>query len=408
MTSSPVSKAAQQLDPQSHFSLIDGSMCQGLPEDLQHHDGDHDHDHDHDEVPKVTWRLITMIVLTGTVFLAELITGQITKSLSLQSDAWHMLSDEIALIIGFIAHTLSKKPPTPTMTFGWARTEVLGGLINATFMLAICLMIALDAIERFIDPPQIQKPLLFLIVGGIGLVANVIGLLMFRDHNHSDNIRGVFLHVFGDFLGSIGVIVTALIYYFSDWKWKIYIDPIFSILIVLMLVKGSVDLFKKTSMTVAERCPDSIDSTEIEEELCRIEGVVAVHELHIWELSKSGYLAMIHIVIESQSLAKAILERVHNMIMRRRIYSVTVQMELSGDFPDSVDHLKHCVYASSFGRAKRVFSTPPVYRHTIGCPHVNFPGIESTENSDSHNHDQDDDHGRRAADWRGADETVEP
>jgi zinc transporter 1 len=339
-----------------------------------------------------------MIILTGTVLVAELATEHITKSLSLQSDAWHMLSDEISLIIGLIARRLSKKPPTPTMTFRWARTEVLGGLVNATFLLATCLMIVLDAIERFIDPPQIQQPLLFLIVGGIGLFANVIGLFMFHDHSHSDNIWSVFLHVFGDFLRSIGMIITALIYYLSDWTWRAYVDPIFSILIALMLVKGSVDLFKKTSMTIVERCPDSVDSTEVEAELCGIEGLVAVHELHIWELTKLCYVAMIHVVFESTDLTKTVLEHVHNVMIGHGIYSTTVQMEFSGDFPDSVDHLKHCVYTSRFGEAKRVVSTPPVYLHKIGCPHVNVPGVESTEDSDSH----DDDHGH------GADEIMEP
>jgi zinc transporter 1 len=366
--------------------LMDGSNCGEFLSHLherEHGHEDEHHDHDHSHTPKVTWRLTTMIILTGLVFLAELITGQITGSLSLQSDAWHMLSDEGALIIGLIAHRLSSRPPTPTMTFGWARTEVLGGLVNATFLLAVCLMIVLDAIERFIDPPEIKQPLLFLVVGGIGLLANVIGLFMFHDHSHSDNIRGVFLHVFGDFLGSVAVIGTALIYYFTDWSWKSYIDPIFSVLIICMLVRGCVDLFKRTVKTVAERCPASVDCAEVEAALRRIDGLVAVHELHIWELSKSRYIAMIHLVVASKDLNRTVLEQVHNLMIGYGVYSSTVQIEFADDFPEGIDHLGHCFYASSFDQANRVFLTPPVYRHTIGCPHVNLPGVEYADEGHS-------------------------
>jgi zinc transporter 1 len=266
--------------------LIDPAHCKEFIDFLHEREGHgHEHhDHDHSHAPKVSWRLIAMIVLNGIVFVAELVTGFITKSLSMQSDAWHMLSDQASLCIGFAAHRMAKKPPTSTMTFGFARTEVLGGLVNATFLLAVCLMILFDAAERFVDPPEIQQPLLFLVVGVIGMVTNLIGLFLFHDHSHSDNIKGVFLHVLGDFFGSVGVIATALLYYFADWEPKKYADPIFSILIVLMLAKGCSSLFKKTAMTVSERCPDSVDTEKVVSELTKIQGLLAVHELHIWEL----------------------------------------------------------------------------------------------------------------------------
>jgi zinc transporter 1 len=315
------------------------------------HGHDHHHGHDHSHVPQVSWRLTLMIGLNGLVFIAELVTGYITRSLSLQSDAWHMLSDQASLCIGLIAHRMSKKPPTATMTFGFARTEVLGGLVNATFLLAVCLMILFDAIERFVDPPEIQQPLLFLVVGGIGLLTNVVGLFLFHDHGHSDNIKGVFLHVLGDFFGSVGVIATALLYYFADWEPKKYADPVFSILIVLMLIHGSSELFKKTAMTVAERCPDAINSEEVAAELMKIEGLLAIHELHIWELSKSSLLAILHLVVDSKERNRPVLEHVHNLMIGFGVYSSTVQIEFADDFPEGMDHLGHCFYASSFGKA---------------------------------------------------------
>jgi cobalt-zinc-cadmium efflux system protein len=213
-----------------------------------------------------------MIVLNGIVFIAELVTGFITHSLSLQSDAWHMLSDQAALCIGLIAHRMSKRPPSPSMTFGYARTEVLRSLINAIFLLAVCLTIFFDAIELFIDAPTIEQPLLFLVVGTIGMVTNMIGLFLFHEHGDSDNIRGVFLHILADFVGSVGVIATALLYYFADWEPKKYAGPVFSILNVFLIV--------------ADRCPDSVNSDEIAAALQKMEGVLRVHELRNWELSK--------------------------------------------------------------------------------------------------------------------------
>jgi zinc transporter 1 len=385
--------------PSSHIDdkmrLIDPRNCEEFMTyfDERKREGKHGHghDHDHSHSSKLSWRLITMIILNGLVFIAELVTGYITQSLSLQSDAWHMLSDQASLVIGLIAHRMAKRPPTSRMTFGFARTEVLGGLVNATFLLAVCMMIGFDAISRFIEPPTIQHPLLFLVVGGIGLITNVIGIFMFCDHENSDNIKGVFLHVLSDFFGSVGVIATALLYYFSSWELKKYADPIFSLLIVVMLIRSSIRLFKKTVMTVAERCPDSIDSIETADALMKIEGVVAVHELHIWELARDIFLAIIHIVVDNREQHQTILGQVHNLMIGRGVYSSTVQIEYVDEFPEGIDHLGHCFFASSFGNAKRAFLTPAVYRHIIGCPHLNL-NDDHNEHEHEHKHGNDDSH----------------
>lgn len=256
---------------------------------------------------------------------------------------------------------MSKRPPTPTMTFGYARAEALGGLVNATFLLAVCLMIFFDAIGRFVTPVEIKEPLLLLIVGGIGLAINAIGMFLFWEHDNSDNIRGVFVHVLGDFFGSIGVIATALLYYFVDWEPKKYIDPLCSVLIVFILVRGSADLFKKTALMAAERCPDSLNSEDIAAELMTIEGVVAAHELHIWELSKGSLLAIIHLVI-SPDFIRSVLERVHRVMIGHGIYSPTVQVEFADDFPEGGEQFERCYYGVAFDQNKRVFVTPPVLR----------------------------------------------
>lgn len=371
-------------------------------ENKQHHDEhehDHSHHHDHDHCHGIpadkhdSTKLMVMIGLNAIFFLAELITGFITKSLAMQSDAFHMLSDEAGLIVGLVAHKMSRKPPTPKMSFGWARAEVLGGLANSIFLLAVCLMLFFDCIERFIEPHQILEPILFLVVGFLGLAINIVGMFVFHDHSHSDNLRGVFLHIFGDFLGSIGVIISACIVTFTNWSWKYYVDPIISIFIVIILVNGSMKLAIKTSKKVIERCPDDIDAERVNEELLKIGGILAVHELHIWELSRDHNIALIHIVIDSREKSKLISQQVSNLLLGFGVYSTTIQSEYADDFPEGVDKTASCFYGSTIGHEKRVFSTTPVFHHTIGCPHVNIPGSEPEHHYDhDHEHCHDHDH----------------
>lgn len=351
------------------------------------HDHHHDHDHDHNHAAEgVTWRLILMISLTGIFFFAELITGIITKSLSLQSDAWHMLSDEMSLIIGLVAHEKAKKPPTKKYTFSLARAEVIGGFTNAIFLLAVCMTILFEAIERFIKVEEIVEPKAFLIVGILGLLVNAIGIFIFHDHHHSDNIQGIFLHIIGDLLGSVAVVISAAVCQWTTWNGRFYLDPACSIFIFIILVYGSQGLLRRTGSILLESCPEYIDVELIKADLMKIEGIVAVHELHVWELCKEIYLALLHVVVDSKERNKKVLEQCHNIMISHGVYSTTVQIEFVDDFPQGTDSVGSCFYATSFGSDKRIFQTPPVYQHSIGCPHVNLPGHEHDHDHDDHDH----------------------
>ena len=386
--------------------LINPCNCEEFMKHLQkeeehhhdHHDHhghshDHSHSHGHSHAPQATWRLVTMICLNVVFLLAELITGFITHSLALQSDAFHMISDEASLCIGLAAHKLSKRPPDTKMTFGWARTEVVGGFVNAVFLLAICLMLFCDCIERFVSPPEIEKGLLFLIVGCLGLFINIIGMFIFHNHSHSDNLKGVFLHLMGDFFGSIGVVISACVVNFTDWKYKMYVDPFISLIIIGILVYGSVGLFKTTGKIIIERVPDDIDIEKLEEQLLLIPHLEAVHELHVWELSRDNIISLVHIVVNSRENNQVVLEMVHNLMLTFKIYSATVQIEYSEDFPPQFsDTANSCFYASSVGKDKRVFVSKPIYQHSIGCPHFINPNDEQCNDHDHHHHDHDHDH----------------
>jgi hypothetical protein len=218
---------------------------------------------------------------------------------------------------------------------------------------------------------------------------------MFRDHGHNDNIRGVFLHVFGDFLGSIGVMITAIVYKFTNWKYKMYIDPVFSVIIVAMLVHGCYDLFRNAAQSVIERCPDSVDCAALRQDLLGVEGVQGVHELHVWELGKDGIVAMIHLVVTSKRLNQMVQREVSNKLIVRGIFSSTVQVEFLDEFPAGVDAHDACSLAASVGKGNRVFLTPAAYQHAIGCPHVNVGGDERSSSHDSgDNHDHGHHHDR--------------
>jgi cation diffusion facilitator family transporter len=336
----------------------------------------HHHPSEHYQPPDLSCRVLAMIAIDGVVFLSELIAGHITHSLSLQSEAWHMISDEASLVVGLAAHRMSKRPPTSVMTFGWSRLEVIGGLLNASFLIAVRLMIFLQALERLMSPPAIAEQTLFMAVAVVGVVANILGLILFRDDQDSSNIRGMFLHVLSDFFGSLAVIASACINLFTKLAWKNYVDPALAAFVVVIMARSSYLLCKETCVVVAERCPERICTEVVEGELLKIDGVLAVHDLHIWELSKSHYVAMFHLVIRSRDQGRRILEAAHNRMIGFCVYSTTIQVEAADDFPHGIEHTRHCFYASSFGSDTRVFSAVPVYRHAIGCPHVNIEGYE--------------------------------
>ncbi|RWS22739.1 zinc/cadmium resistance protein-like protein, partial [Leptotrombidium deliense] len=189
-------------------------------------------------------RIEIMLLLTTIFFLVEMIVGYATRAIVLISDSFHMLSDVVALIVAYTCIRLSEKKWSQS-TFGWSRAEILGSLINAVFLCALCFSVFIESIKRFYDPEEVKNPKLVLYVGVGGLVVNLIGLFMFSDchtmrkkgqsADNEDsasqmNIRAVFIHLLADAIGSIIVIISSCIQIYTTWKYKIYVDPALSIL----------------------------------------------------------------------------------------------------------------------------------------------------------------------------------
>ncbi|RLV95777.1 Zinc/cadmium resistance protein [Spathaspora sp. JA1] len=348
-------------------------------------------------------RILSLLGLDTVFFLLEAIIGYSVHSLALIADSFHMLNDIISLIIALWAVKVKKtKRADGKYTYGWQRAEILGALINAVFLLALCFTIIMDAIQRFFEPVEVSNPKLILVVGIAGLCSNGVGLVLFHEHGHSHghshshtdeeaiagevvpvpprsfvtestpllrgeisgsqvfdympdtvveryssppptqhstldetipqpeqtkphqhdhlsspphehddhktqpvkrkslNMEGVFLHVLGDALGNVGVIITALIIWKTDYSWRFYADPVTSLLITLIIFNSALPLCRKSSKILLQATPPYINSNLIVEQIVKLPLVKSVHDFHVWNLNEDILIASLHLeLVES-------------------------------------------------------------------------------------------------------------
>jgi len=379
-------------------------------------------------------KLLCMLSMVGVFFIVELVVGQITKSLTLTADAFHMLSDTLALIVAFVSVTYSQRkahqPLQPwfsnrkySNTFGWVRFEEVGALINATFLLALCTSVFMEAIEKFLDPSLPSDPVLVLIVGGLGLLVNLLGLLMFgghvhhghshshdhepvavsssddhdhehghdhdHDHDHehgghshgghshghshgghshgSGNMYAVFLHILGDALGSVAVMITALIVIYVPHKnpspvaqqtmnssvnstaldncvcpladsaddhqrvdfnkWILYLDPTMSLVLVCIIAVPTVPLFKNAALLLMQSVPLNVDIQKLRKTIKDTEGVSYIHDFHVWQLTGDKLIATLHIQVPNQQIYEQVATEIKQKLCKFGIHSTTIQPE---------------------------------------------------------------------------------
>ena len=377
-------------------------------------------------------RIVSLLVLDTAFFLLEAIIGYSVHSLALIADSFHMLNDIISLVIALWAvRVKNTKPADGKYTYGWQRAEILGALVNAVFLLALCFTIIMDAIQRFFEPQEISNPQLILVVGIAGLVSNGVGLVLFHEHGHghshshgggvgsaadskshshshtsggdhhdhdhdhedeeqavggdasentpligkqirtspsevfdylpdnvveryhrasitspipedqqqqlqqqgeaqqhehehehergthdthdthatnahgetalqkikkkSMNMEGVFLHVLGDALGNVGVIITALIIWKTDYSWRFYADPATSLVITLIILNSALPLVRKSLRILLQSAPSNIDSNIIAEQITKLPLIKSIHDFHVWNLNEDILIATLHI-----------------------------------------------------------------------------------------------------------------
>jgi len=254
--------------------------------------------------PYTEKRLVIAILITGFIFLAELLGGYWTGSLALMSDAAHVFLDVFALLLSYLALRVSARPADERHTFGYHRVEVLAALANGVTLILVAGYILWEAVQRWIDPEPV-KSVPMLVIAVVGLAANVYVALTLRGeshrhgpatHRHEDlNMRSAFLHVVGDALSSVGVIAAAGLIYLTGMTW---FDPLISVLIGLMILLGSGRLVRRALHILIEGTPEGIKVSDIGQALAEVPGVHEVHDLHVWSLCSGQISLSAHIVMD--------------------------------------------------------------------------------------------------------------
>ena len=259
----------------------------------------------------------------------EISGGLISNSLALLSDAGHVFTDLLSLILGLFAIRLAKRAHTPSMTYGLHRAEILAALINGTTLILVSLYILYEALLRLLHPSEVEAPIL-LVVAVLGLAANIVtAKLLWPTRVGSLNLRAAFLHVLGDLLGSAGVVFGAVILLFTGIT---LVDPVVAVIIGALILKNAVEVSRESAMVLLEGVPSEINLEEVTGELLKVEGVQGVHELHIWCITSGFYALTGHIKIQDQMLSRAqsIMDKIYTLLREKyAIVHVTLQPEAS-------------------------------------------------------------------------------
>jgi cobalt-zinc-cadmium efflux system protein len=300
-----------------------------------HHPG-HPHDHVQDQARHVAHHhdhargasqrtLLIVLVLTFVYMIAEAIGGYLSNSLALLSDAGHMFTDVAALALALFAVRFASRPATPRKTYGFYRLEILAALANGVTLIVLSLLICVEAYHRLRSPEEVHGWTLIWISLG-GLIVNLISAWMLsRAHKESLNVRGAFLHVLGDLLGSVAAIAAGVFIIWRGWRWA---DPVFSVFISVLIIFNSWRLVADAVNVLLEGAPSHINAAAVEQAIGAIAGVRAVHDLHIWTITSDRHAVTAHVVVNDAGESYRILREVREMLTERfALAHSTIQIE---------------------------------------------------------------------------------
>lgn len=266
------------------------------------------------------------LILTTAFLIAEIIGGILTNSLALISDAAHMFTDSAALAISLAAIRIGKRPADSERTFGYYRFEILAAAFNAMLLFMVAMYILYEAYQRLNNPPAIQSGTM-LLVAALGLVVNLISMkLLSSGKNSSLNVKGAYLEVWSDMLGSIGVIIGALVIRYTGWAW---VDSAIAVAIGLWVLPRTWTLLKASMNVLLEGVPEGLGIAEVKDAIAGVPGVASVHDLHVWSITSGKASLTVHVVqlddvTDPQSLLLAIRELVAG---KYNIHHSTIQIE---------------------------------------------------------------------------------
>ena len=302
------------------------------------------HDHAHGTGVRHRGRLAIVLALTAGVLAVEAIVAWITGSLALLADAGHLLGDSFGIVMALAAITVAQRGggPGSRRTFAYQRTEVIAAGLNGLILLGLAVWVVYSAIRRFGDSPELEATPI-LIAGTIGLVVNVIGLLLLRGGaQESLNVRGAYLEVLGDALGSIAVLVSAAVILTTGWDAA---DAVASLVIAAMIVPRAISLLREVVEVLLESTPRDVDLDELRTHILEVEGVRDVHDLHVWTITSGMPVMSAHIVVDDSVTA---MDHAHGVLDTLRgclsdhfdVEHSTFQIEPAGH-ADSEQHLHH-------------------------------------------------------------------
>ncbi|PMD27263.1 cation diffusion facilitator family metal ion transporter-like protein [Hyaloscypha hepaticicola] len=324
-----------------------------------------------------TQRLSIAIGISFTFFAAEISVGFYTHSLALVADAFHYLNDLVGFIVAFAAFKISERENSPkALSFGWQRASLLGSFFNGTFLLALGLSIFLQSLERFVSLQHVQNPMLIMIMGCVGLALNVISVIFLHEHddhevahgnldelavgNASENnllpettnphaehrhkvdvskskghshdlgMMAVLMHIAGDALNNIGVIIAAAVIWKAKYEGRFYADPAVGMGIAIMITLSGLPIVKRSGQILLESMPLGVSLEDVKHDLEKVSGALSIHELHIWRLSQYKALASAHVFTTDDSLANWMVcaKLINECLHAYGIHSSTLQPEL--------------------------------------------------------------------------------
>lgn len=304
-----------------------------------HHGHPHDHDHaghSHGHGADAR-RLGIALGVTATFMVVELIGGLVSGSLALLSDAGHMASDVAALALSLFAVRFARRPATPERTYGFYRVEILAAFVNAAALLLLTLWILWEASLRFSDPPEVQGGVM-LAVAVAGLVANLVSAAVLHGgQRDSLNVRGAFLHVLGDLLGSVGAIVASLLVLGTGWTVA---DAVVSALIGLLILRSAWGLLLDSLNVLLEGAPKGLDVRAVRATLGSVPGVRGVHDLHVWAITAGQPVLTAHVEVAGGADPAEVLVRARQVLRERHgLRHVTLQPEAEGQPCEDRDDL---------------------------------------------------------------------
>ncbi len=258
-----------------------------------------------------------------------MIGGILTNSLALVTDSWHMLNDVLSLFFALLAAWFAQRPTDIKRTYGYYRAEILAGFLNGIFLCAVVVFILYEAIQRIMQPTTVES-LNMLAIAVLGLVANGLSAWsLSKSEKESMNVRGAFLHVIADVLGSVGAITAGLVMYFSSWYQA---DPIISIFIGILIFYGAGKLLRDSVNVLLEGVPPNIDVDELEQRIIKLKDVQDMHDLHVWCITPTKMCCIsAHVVIRKGTDRKQLLTTLVNILEEEfNIDHTTIQLEEEG------------------------------------------------------------------------------